>query len=70
VPEAVAEGQSGLLVSGEDAGELASALRALLASEALRQQMGAEGRRRVTENFTWDRAAERVRALHAEMVAG
>jgi len=70
VPEAVADGQSGMLVSGEDPVELATTLEDLLRSDTLRQRLGAEGRRRVAETFTWARAAERVQEIHEEMTAG
>jgi D-inositol-3-phosphate glycosyltransferase len=39
-PELVREGVSGLLVGANDPGEIASALRTLLSSPALREEMG------------------------------
>jgi phosphatidylinositol alpha-1,6-mannosyltransferase len=67
VPEAIEEGRSGLLVSGTDAEELAAAIRQLLASDTLRAEMGAAGRERVCQGFTWDHAARRVGEIHREL---
>jgi phosphatidylinositol alpha-1,6-mannosyltransferase len=67
VPEAIAEGETGLLVEGHDCGELAHAIRTLASSPTLRATMGAAGRRRVLQSFTWDRAARQVEALHREL---
>jgi phosphatidylinositol alpha-1,6-mannosyltransferase len=68
VPEAIADGESGLLVSGTDAAELAQCLALLLRSDELRQRMGAAGRQRVCESFTWDRAARDVESINDELV--
>ena len=67
VPEAIAEGETGLLVEGQDSGELAEAIRTLASSPTLRATMGAAGRRRALQSFTWDRAARQVEALHREL---
>lgn len=69
VPEAVAEGETGFLVTGEDAGELAAALDALLANPERRQRLGAAGRARVQTQFTWQASANRLRAVHLEAAA-
>ncbi len=67
VPEAVADGETGLLVEGTNSGELANAIRTLARSPTLRAAMGAAGRRRVVQSFTWERAAQEVEALHREL---
>jgi phosphatidylinositol alpha-1,6-mannosyltransferase len=66
-PEAVAEGETGLLVGGDDVAELAAALDSLLSSAELRARLGAAGRARVLREFSWERAAGVVRALVEEM---
>jgi phosphatidylinositol alpha-1,6-mannosyltransferase len=66
VPEAVADQETGLLVSGTDAVELASAISLLAASKEMRDAMGSAGRQRVCERFTWERAAAAVSAVHAQ----
>ena len=67
VPEAVAENETGLLVSGTDVDELADAIRRLLDSPQLREQMGRAGRKRVLERFTWDATAGSMRRLLNEL---
>jgi phosphatidylinositol alpha-1,6-mannosyltransferase len=62
-PEAIEGGVTGLLVSGTDVTELAKAIRTLAESAALRRKMGEAGRARVSQQFTWDRAAAEVMAI-------
>jgi phosphatidylinositol alpha-1,6-mannosyltransferase len=69
VPEAVDKDVTGLLVSGTDADELAAAIARLSSSGELRRQMGEAGRRRVLQQFTWERAAEQVGAIHHRLEA-
>ena len=69
VPEAIAEGETGLLVSGSDPAELAAAIHSLLRSDSPRMAMGLAGRERVCEHFTWERAARTVEAIHGEVSA-
>jgi glycosyltransferase involved in cell wall biosynthesis len=66
VNEAVLNGETGLLVSRGNSGELADALLKLLSDESLREKMGANGRRFVMDNFTWDVCAERMLAVYRE----
>ncbi len=69
VVEAVADGETGILVSGTDAAELAGAIRRLAASEDLRGRLGTAARERALREFTWERAAERVARIHADVCA-
>jgi len=69
-PEAVADGETGILVGGTDVEELAEALRRLAGSEELRRRLGEAGRRRVREEFSWERSASVVRDLLAAMETG
>ncbi|HEX5473156.1 MAG TPA: glycosyltransferase family 4 protein [Vicinamibacterales bacterium] len=64
VPEAVADGLTGVLVSGTDVDELACVVRRLVCDRALAQRLGRAGRERVLKAFTWDQTAERIRAVH------
>jgi len=70
VPEAVAEGETGLLVSGHDVEELAGAIRRLASSPELRQRMGEAGRSRAVRDFTWERAAAQVSSIHQQVAEG
>ncbi len=59
LPEVVgAHGEAGLLVPPGDAGALAMAIAEVLDDPALAARLGAAGRERVLENFTWRRCAE------------
>jgi glycosyltransferase involved in cell wall biosynthesis len=57
-PELVEEGVNGRLVPPGDPQALAEGIRALLADEKTRQRLGEQGRRRVSEQFTF--AAQRA----------
>ena len=84
IPEVVVEGETGLLVPVEQQTEapfepvdpaafsrdLAAATNALLADPALRERMGAAGRRRVEAHFAWEAIARRTLALYEGLVAG
>lgn len=67
VSEAIAEGHTGLLVEGTDAGELADAIRSLVNPDR-RRELGAAARARAAD-FTWDRAARQVEAIHRDLDA-
>lgn len=67
VPEAVLDGETGLLVSGTDPGELADAIRRLAASPELRERLGSAGRARVCRELTWEQAAKCVASVHADV---
>ncbi len=58
IPEVVSEG-TGLLVPPRDEKALSDALETLISDSALRENMGAEGRRRILEMFSWDVIVER-----------
>ncbi len=55
--ELVESGETGLLVPPEDSASLRQALATLLPDAPRRAAMGAAGRRRVAERYTWDRVA-------------
>jgi glycosyltransferase involved in cell wall biosynthesis len=56
----VVEGETGLFVPPGDARALRAALERLLGDRKLRQRMGAAGRKRILENFTWGPMLERL----------
>lgn len=67
IPDAVGDGESGLLVDPTSADDLASALERLLRSPELRHRLGLGGRARVEARFNWDAAARRVREIHDQI---
>jgi phosphatidylinositol alpha-1,6-mannosyltransferase len=67
--EAVADGVTGLLVSGTDVDELRRALLLLIRDPERRQALGAAGRARVADTFRWERAAEAVEVIHQRLSA-
>jgi starch synthase len=64
LPHAVADGVTGRVVASGDSAALADALEQVLGDAALAERWGNAARRRVLEEFGWERVAERVeRAL-------
>ncbi len=53
IPEAIKEGESGLLVPPQNVGALAEALKELLRDDEKRRSMGASAQNNVRDNFTW-----------------
>jgi glycogen(starch) synthase len=69
VNEAVRGGETGLLVKRGSTNMLADAIMKLLSDKALREKMGANGRRFVAENFTWDICAQKMLNVYREALA-
>ena len=67
LPEVV--GDCGVLVEPGNAGELAAALAGLLDDSARRDALGAAGRRRVEERFTWRAAAIATTQVYEQRIA-
>ncbi len=63
VPDAVADGFSGLLVEPTSLDEVANALIKLLAQTEYARQLGENGRQRVEDEFTWMHAAKKIRKI-------
>ncbi|MGI5817756.1 MAG: glycosyltransferase family 4 protein [Armatimonadota bacterium] len=59
IPDAVADGETGLLVPPDEPDALADAIIELLGDDARRAAMGEAARERVLSEFTWARVAER-----------
>lgn len=66
VNETVRDGETGLLVKLGNTEEFAGALLKLIADRALREKMGADGRRFVMENFTWAICAQKMLTVYHE----
>ncbi|MEV1066604.1 glycosyltransferase family 4 protein [Streptomyces sp. NPDC050263] len=70
IPEVAGrDGETCLAVPTGDAGALAVGLSRLLGDAELRARLGAAGRERVLERFTWARAAEGTVARYREAIA-
>jgi glycosyltransferase involved in cell wall biosynthesis len=69
IPEAVADGETGLLVARGDVDALAGAVRTLLEDDALRQRF-AERSRAQSADFAWPRLARRVADVYEAVVRG
>ena len=67
--EVVISGRTGKLVPPQDIGKLAEALSELAANPAMREQFGAEGRRRFTDQFRHETMTAQVRALYERLLA-
>jgi glycosyltransferase involved in cell wall biosynthesis len=61
--ELVIDGETGVLVPGEDVEGLREALRPLLTQASMRKKMGGAGRQRVEASFSWTRIAEEYRSI-------
>lgn len=70
IPEAALDGVAGLLVPPRDIGRLAAALEELLSAPELRARLGAAGRRRVEECFTWSANTRRLFDLYERVTEG
>jgi glycosyltransferase involved in cell wall biosynthesis len=69
LPEVVgASGETGLLVPPDDPPALAAAIGRLLDDPALRARLGAAGRARVLQRFTWRVTAEGTAACYRELL--
>jgi glycosyltransferase involved in cell wall biosynthesis len=70
LPEIVVDGETGILVERGDDEGLAAAISGLLADAHLRERMGAAGRERVRQLFTWERTVTRLEELYGTIVHG
>ena len=62
-PDAVLDGQTGVVVDGRDLDAVTDAVAALLSDRALRDRMGAAGRAWVETSWRWDVVAARLDEL-------
>jgi phosphatidylinositol alpha-1,6-mannosyltransferase len=72
IPDAVRDGETGLLVDAESTGAVADAVRLLLRNRDLARRLGAAGRKAVESFYNWDRVAADVLRIgneHARPVA-
>ena len=60
VPEIISDGETGFTVPPDDAAALADALVRLISDPSRARHMGAVGRQRALQQFTWEAAAKRM----------
>jgi len=68
VPEVVADGVSGVLVARDNLAQLTDAIVRLCRNRTLRARMGAAGRERVRQHFTFEQFKERLREIIRQQV--
>jgi len=66
--DVVIDGVNGIIIPPNDPDALAAAIERLYRDRALAAKMGASGRERVVENFTWEHFRERLLAAYARAV--
>jgi len=64
IPEAVVDGETGLLVDQEDVKGLASKITTLLSDRALSEKLGRQARERVLSDYTWAMATRRFMGMY------
>ncbi len=67
-PEAIADGQTGILVPPLDVEAVTAALDLILGDASLRRRMGEAGRRRVENYFAMDKYILRVLAAYRKAI--
>ncbi len=70
LPEAVADGETGLLVPPRDPPALAAAMARILRDRGLRERLSAGGRRRVRERFSVKAMVEGTRSVYGRLLRG
>ncbi len=70
LPEAIADGVTGILVPAEDVTALQEAIVTLIDSDTVRQRMGAAGRERMQNEFSIDTMAAKHIALYESVLNG
>jgi len=70
LPEAIADGETGLLVPSENAELLQQAIKTLIDDDGLRQRMGAAGRERMQKEFSIATMADKHAALYESILNG
>jgi glycosyltransferase involved in cell wall biosynthesis len=67
IPEAVKDGENGLLISPRDVGALAAALKIVLAEPLLRRSLATNARKTIEERFSTDVVMAKLSALYGDL---
>lgn len=68
IPEVVHDGISGFVVPPKDPEALADAIVKLLKDDKLRKEMGENGYKKMKEELSWDKIAEKMIAIYKEVI--
>ncbi len=68
--DVVVDGLNGLVIPAEDPDAIAAALEKLHGDRSLCARLGAAGRQRVLDNFTWEHFGDRLREAYTAVTAG
>lgn len=69
LPEVVLDGETGLVVAREDVAALQSALTRLVLDPALRERLGARGRKHVSQIYDWQRCVDAMEEAYAKTIS-
>jgi len=61
-------GDTGLSFRSRDIDDLRRVLTVALANPQQREELGAQARRRVADNYSWDRITDQLEAVYSELV--
>lgn len=67
VPMIVKEEVNGYLYSGGNTQEFIEKVNLLLKNKSLREKIGKENRKKIIENFNWEKSAEKLKELYEEL---
>jgi glycosyltransferase involved in cell wall biosynthesis len=70
LPEAVEDGETGILVSPENVEELRAAIATLIDDDDLRHRMGAAGQQRMQSEFSIDTMADKHDEFYESVLNG
>ena len=70
IPDAVRDGETGLLVDSESPEAIAAAIRRLLQDDSLRARLGGGGRAAVESHYNWERVTADMRRIAGEFRHG
>jgi len=68
LPEAVKDGETGLIVEPDNLDAVAEALERLLTDQLLARRFGQAGRKAVETSYNWDRVIRDLREIEAQVV--
>jgi glycosyltransferase involved in cell wall biosynthesis len=64
----VGDGRSAIMVAPDNPGAYADALVRLLKNPALREEMGSEGKKRVRNEYNWEKESQKLLDLYRELL--